>query len=279
MSAWAPFSLSLDIHDTVQTNLNSSSYKHPVVSMQIYAHHSCLAYYTHNTGEHTQGVTADIHTHHAVSFTHISAASVACVPVLLIWGYMVLYSRVTARCCFFSAEALRERLDECPLPGWRDAGTVLLLLLLFSDSSRSPLSPLVEGERPRGGGDVSSLHEPVLSEHGLWASTFCFFHVSSGWDWGDEGESGECDSVALLCVLRSKLLRSWADSSRQSSLAKEADLFMRDGGVSPAWRMRASSSVALCHSVGSNKLLCSCLSRSCCPTFRAGGLSSKLTPL
>lgn len=53
------------------------------------------------------------------------------------WGYIVLYSTVTAR-CFFSADVLRGRLDECPLPCWRVVGA--RVLPPPSGSSLSPLS-------------------------------------------------------------------------------------------------------------------------------------------
>lgn len=211
--------------------------------------------------------------------SHMHSSSRVCSSPLH-WGYMVLYSTVTPR-CFFSADDLRERLDDCPLPWWRD--DVTTLLPLPSASSLSPVSSFgwwrgEEEERQKDGGEDDSSWDKIVFSV-FWANTFCFFQVSSGWAGDKVNESWECDDVVLVCGLRSKSLRSLADSSRQSSLAKEADLFMRDGGVRPAWRIRASSSMALCHPVGSRKLFPSCLFLSRCPTSRRWEVCSELTPL
>lgn len=59
-----------------------------------------------------------IHTHHAASITRVRFQSCPFQSVALRF-HMVLYSTVKAR-CFFSAGALRERLDEGPRPCWQD---------------------------------------------------------------------------------------------------------------------------------------------------------------
>lgn len=250
--------------------------------MQTNVHHSILTHRTYIWGYIGSTVyLLHIHTYHAASLTRAHSSSrVRSSP--LHWGYMVLYSTVSPR-CFFSADDLRDRLDGCPLPCWRNEVTTLLPLP--SGSSLSPASCRgrwrgEDEERQRDSGeDESLLDQPVFSMQVFRANTFCFFQVSSGWVGDKENESWKCDDVVLVCGLRSKSLRSLADSSRQSSLAKEADLFMREGGVRPAWRIRASSSMALCHPVGSRKLFPSCLSLSRCPTCKRWEVCSELTTL
>lgn len=249
--------------------------------MLTYDHHSNLTHYAY-IGCYTRSTVylLHIHTHHAAALTHLCSSSrVHSSP--LHWGYMVLYSTVTAR-CFFSA--LRERLDECPLPCWRAA--VAVPLPPPSGSSLSPVSPpgwqWGMEERQRDGDEDDSFTpppKPFFLTRVFWVKTFCFFQVSSWWERDVGKESWECDDIVLVCGLRSKSLRSLADSSRQSSLAKEADRFMREGGVRPAWRIRASSSMALCHPADSAKLFPSCLSLSLCPTSTPEGVCSELAPL
>lgn len=98
-------------------------------------------------------------------------------------GHMVLYSTAT-RCCFFSAEPLRDRLAACPLtPCWRAGATAP------PGSSLSPVSSLglrraAEGLRKREGDEDDEgkppRGEPVPSASEWRANTFCFFQVSSG---------------------------------------------------------------------------------------------------
>ena len=176
--------------------------------------------------------------------------------------------------CFFSADALRERLDECPRLCWRDVATAPFPIL--SASSLSAVSS--EDTAKDCGEDESPRSQPVFSAQMFRANTFCFFQVSSRWDEEVQRESWEWDDVVRMCDLRSKSLRSLADSSRQSSLANEADLFMREGGVRPAWRMRASSSMARCQPVDSRKLLPSRPFRRRCPSG-SGEVCSELGSL
>ncbi|TNN67297.1 hypothetical protein EYF80_022404 [Liparis tanakae] len=77
------------------------------------------------------------------------------------------------------------------------------------------------------------------AEEGGEPWTRCFLDSSLAAAWA----SGCAEVGATEERLSSHSLRSLASSSRQPSLAREAERFIRDGGVSPAWRILASTSL------------------------------------
>lgn len=86
-----------------------------------------------------------------------------------------------------------------------------------------------------------------------WGKTRCFFEVSSLYELG----RGLLVGAESKAGLKSSSLRSIGEISSDPSLANEAERFIFEGGVSPACRIRASTSLVL--SRAARPFLCSLL--------------------